>query len=138
MQWLKRKSGHDCRARAAARIATSDRGMATPATSFGRPETTSILRKPVHRFPYRGSAFTETHAAATRHTVIRVEKTVGVVKAYLQLKAVTATKQMASVHAMLRTRFKVSAGSPPSSHANTAANKRNTEKKSPNALKKSQ
>jgi hypothetical protein len=62
----------------------------------------------------------------------------GVVKAYLQLKAVTATKQMASAHAMLRTRAKVSAGSPPSSHANIAANKRNTVKKSPNALKKSQ
>jgi len=62
----------------------------------------------------------------------------GVVKAYLQLKAVTATKQMARAHAMLRTRAKVSAGSPPSSQANTAANKRNTEKKSPNALKKSQ
>ena len=40
----------------------------------------------------------------------------GVVKAYLQLKAVTATKQMASAHAMLRTPVKVSAGSPPSSH----------------------
>jgi hypothetical protein len=53
-------------------------------------------------------AFPERHAAATRHTVIRVEKTVGVVKAYLQLKAATATKQMASVQAMLRTRFKVS------------------------------
>jgi len=39
---------------------------------------------------------------------------------------------------MLRTGAKVSAGSPASSHANTAANKRNTEKKSPNALKKSQ
>ena len=62
----------------------------------------------------------------------------GVVKAYLQLKAVTATKQMASAHAMLRTCTKVSAGRPPSSHANRAANKRNTEKKSPNALKKSQ
>ena len=82
--------------------------------------------------------FAESHAAAIKHTVIRVEKTMGVVKAYLQLKAVTATKQMASAHAMLRTRAKVSAGSPPSSHANTAANKRNTEKKSPNALKKSQ
>jgi len=51
------------------------------------------------------------------------------VNAYLQLKAVTATKQMASAHAMLRARAKVSAGSPPSSHANTAANRRNTEKK---------
>src|ERR1700720_4093318 len=83
-------------------------------------------------------AFIDSHAAAIKHTVIRVEKTMGGVKAYLQLKAVTATKQMASAHAMLRTRAKVSAGSPPSSHANTAANKRNTEKKSPNALKKSQ
>ena len=62
----------------------------------------------------------------------------GMVKAYLQLKAVTAIKEMASAHAMLRTRAKVSAGSPPSNHANTAANKRNTEKKNPNALKKSQ
>jgi len=82
--------------------------------------------------------FAESHAAAIKHTVIRVEKTMGVVKVYLQLKAVIATKQMVSAHAMLRTRTKVSAGSPPSSHANTAANKRNTEKKSPNAPKKSQ
>ena len=89
-----------------------------------------------NRHPELG--FAESHAAAIKQTVIRVEKTMGVVKAYLQLKAVTATKQMASAHAMLRTRAKVSAGSPPSSHANTAANKRNTEKKSPNALKKSQ
>jgi hypothetical protein len=81
---------------------------------------------------------TGSHVAAIKHTVIRVEKTIGVVKAYLQLTAVTATKHMASAHAMLRTRANVSAGSPPSSHANTAANKRNTEKKSPNALKKSQ
>ena len=82
--------------------------------------------------------FVESDAAAVKHTVTRIEKTIGVVKTYLQLKAVTATKQMASAQAMLRTRAKVSAGSPPSTHANTAANKRNTEKKSPNALKKSQ
>src|SRR6202166_2902986 len=80
----------------------------------------------------------ESLAAAVKHNVITVEKTMGMVKVYLQLKAVTATKQMASAHAMLRTRAKVSAGSPPSTHANTAANIRNTEKKSPNALKKSQ
>jgi len=53
----------------------------------------------------------------------------GMVKAYLQLKAVTDTKQIASAPAMLRTRAKVSARSPPSSHANTAANKRKTERK---------
>ena len=86
----------------------------------------------------RKPVFAESHAAAVRHTVTRVEKTMGMVKAYLQLKAVIAPKQMASAHAMARTRAKVSAGSPASSHANTAANKRNTEKKSPNALKKSQ
>src|SRR5216684_6404921 len=84
------------------------------------------------------AVFAGSHAAAIKHTVIRAEKTMGVVKAYLQLKAVMATKQRANAHAMLRTRAKVSAGSPPSSHANTAANKRNTEKKNPNALKKSQ
>jgi len=92
-------------------------------------------------FYYRNgmeTCFAESHAAAVKHNVIMIEKTMGVVKAYLQLKAVTATKQMASAHAMLRTRPKVSAGSRPSCHANTAANKRNTEKKSPNALKKSQ
>jgi hypothetical protein len=49
------------------------------------------------------TCFAESHAAAIKHTVIRVEKTMGVVKAYLQLKAVTATKQVASAHAMLRT-----------------------------------
>jgi len=73
-----------------------------------------------------------------KHIVIMVEKTMGAVKAYLTLRAVTAAKQMASAHAMRRMRAKVSAGRPPSCHANTAANKRNTEKKSPNALKKSQ
>jgi len=62
----------------------------------------------------------------------------GMVKVYLQLRAVTATKQMASAHPMVRTRAKISAGSAASSHASAAANKRNTEKKSPNPLKKSQ
>src|SRR5580704_19580450 len=60
--------------------------------------------------------FPESHAPAIKHTVIRAEKTMGVVKAYLQLRAVTATKQIASAHAMLRTRAEVSAVSPPSSH----------------------
>ena len=82
--------------------------------------------------------FAESHAAAIKHIVIMVEKTMGVVKAYFKLKAVTAAKQMASAHAVRRMRAKISAGRPPSCHANTAANKRNTEKKSPNALKKSQ
>src|SRR5258708_36506070 len=74
--------------------------------------------------------FAESHAAAIKHIVIMVEKTMGVAKAYFQLKAVTAAKPMASAHAVRRMRAKVSAGRPPSCHANTAANKRNTEKKS--------
>jgi hypothetical protein len=86
----------------------------------------------------RQLTFTESHAAAIKHTVITIENTIGVVNVYLQLKAVTAIKDTASAQAILRTRAKVSAGSRASSHANTAANKRNTEKKSPNALKKSQ
>ena len=80
----------------------------------------------------------ESHVAAIKHIVIIAEKTMGMVKAYLKLKAVTATKQMTSAHAVLRMRPKVSAGRPPSCHVTTAANKRNTEKKKPNALKKSQ
>jgi len=50
------------------------------------------------------------------------EKKMGVMKAYLQLKAVTAAKQMACAHPVRRMRAKVSAGRPPSRHASTAAN----------------
>jgi hypothetical protein len=80
----------------------------------------------------------ESQAAAIRQLVIRVEKTMGVVKAYLKFNAVMATKQMASAHAVFRMRADTSAGRPLNCHANTAANTRNTEKKSPKALKKSQ
>jgi hypothetical protein len=111
-----------------------------PSVMASTEELPTICPRPdLYVFPTKDQVvFAESHAAAVKHTVTRVEKTMGVVKAYLQLKAVTATKQMANAHAMLRTRAKVSAGSPPSSHANTAANKKNTAKKSPNALKKSQ
>src|SRR5271154_4866493 len=88
--------------------------------------------------PLQITCFAGSHTAATKHIVITVEKTIGVVNAYFQLNAVTAAKQMASAHAVPRMRAKISSGSPPSCHAHTAANKRNTEKKSPNALKKSQ
>ena len=80
----------------------------------------------------------ESHAAPIKHNVIMLEKMMGVVKAYLQLKAVTAAKQMADAHPVRRMRTKVSAGRPPSCHASIATNKRNTEKKSPNALKETQ
>jgi hypothetical protein len=78
------------------------------------------------------------YAAATKHTVIRVKKTIGKMKKYLQLKIVTATKQRASAHAVGRMRPKVSAEKPPSCHASTAANRRNTETKSPAPTKRSQ
>src|SRR5260370_738476 len=80
----------------------------------------------------------KAHGEEIMQIVIMVERTMGVLKAYLKLKAVTARKEMASAHAVRRMRAKISAGRPASSHANTAENKRNTEKKSPNALKKSQ
>jgi hypothetical protein len=73
--------------------------------------------------------FAESQAAAIKHTVIRVEKTMGVVKVNIQLNAVTATTQTASAQAMPRTRAKVSAGSPPSSHASTAATKETQRRK---------
>jgi len=69
---------------------------------------------------------------------IMADRMIGVVKAYLKLKAVTARKEIASAHAVGRMRAKISAGRPPSCHAKNAANKRNTERKKPNALKKSQ
>ena len=63
----------------------------------------------------------------------------GTVNAYIQFKAVNAIKQMASAHAVKRTKApKFASGTPPSCQANTAENKRKTEKKNPNALKKSQ
>jgi hypothetical protein len=84
------------------------------------------------------TCFADSRAAAIKNTVVRVDKTAGKVKVYIQLKAVIATKQRASAQAMLRRRDRTSAGSPASNHANTAANTRKTEKKSPNPLKKSQ
>ena len=58
----------------------------------------------------------------------------GIVKANLQLKAVTATKQMTRAHAIPRMHARVSGGRLLSCHANTPSNTRNTEEKNPNAL----
>jgi hypothetical protein len=82
--------------------------------------------------------FGESHAAATKHTVIRVKKTIGKRKKYLQLKIVTAQKQRANARAMRRMGAKVSGERLPSCQANTAANRRNTETKNPDPTKKSQ
>ena len=51
----------------------------------------------------------DSHAAANKHSVITIEKTIGAMKKYLQLKIVTATKLAASAHAVPRMRAKVSA-----------------------------
>ena len=67
--------------------------------------------------------FAESHAAAVKHTVITIEKTIGRIKRYLQLTTVMAAKQRAKAHTVTRMTAKVSAGRPPSCHANTAANR---------------
>jgi len=67
--------------------------------------------------------FAESHAAEIKHSVITIEKTIGRIKRYLQLTSVMAAKQAAKAHAVPRMSAKVSAGRPPSCHANIAAKK---------------
>ena len=78
------------------------------------------------------TCFAESHAAAVKHNVVTTEKTMGIIKKYLQLKTVMTTKQRANVHAVPRMSARDSGGRPPSCHANTTASKRNTLTKSPN------
>jgi len=44
----------------------------------------------------------ESHAAAAKHKVITIEKTMGMIKRYLQLTNVMAAKQRANAHAVPR------------------------------------
>ena len=67
--------------------------------------------------------FAESHAAAVKHTVIAIEKTIGTIKRYLQLTTVMTPKQRARAHTTTRMAAKVFAGRPPSCHANAAANR---------------
>ena len=67
------------------------------------------------------TCFAESHAAAVKHKVIRIEKAMGRMKRYLQLTTVMAAKQTANAHAVPRMSAKVSAGRPPSCHASVAA-----------------
>ena len=78
------------------------------------------------------TCFPESHAAAVKQNVVAIEKTMGRIKKYFQLKTVMAAKQRANVHAVPRMRAKDSGGSPPSCHANTTASRKNTLTKSPN------
>ena len=67
--------------------------------------------------------FLDSHAAAVKHIVITIEKKIGTTKRYLQLTTVMAAKQRARAHTVMRMAAKLSAGRPPSSHANIAANR---------------
>jgi hypothetical protein len=48
------------------------------------------------------SYFAENQAAEIKHSVIRIEKTIGKTKRYLQLTTVIAAKQQATAHPMPR------------------------------------
>ena len=83
--------------------------------------------------------FGESQTAVIKHAVIRVEKTIGVVKAYIQLKTVKATKEMDSAQAIRLPKVpKLSELRPPSCHATIAEKRRKMVVKNPKALKKSQ
>ena len=69
------------------------------------------------------TCFAESHAAALKHNVIRIEKATGSIKRYLQLTTVTAAKHAANAHAVPRINAKVTAGRRASCHANMAANR---------------
>jgi hypothetical protein len=74
----------------------------------------------------------ESHAAAVKTNVVTIEKTIGIIKKYFQLKKVMAAKQRANVHAVPRMSARDSGGRRPSCHANTTASRRNAVTKSPN------
>jgi hypothetical protein len=78
---------------------------------------------PYYRKGGMETCFVESHAAAVRHSVITIEKAIGMTKRYLQLTTVMAAKQRANVQAAPRMSAKVVAGRPPSCHANIAANR---------------
>jgi len=67
-----------------------------------------------------------------RHSVITLEKAMGIVKKYIQLKTVTAAKHIVNAHAVLRTRRRVSAGRLLSCQASIAASSKNTLTNKPN------
>ena len=69
------------------------------------------------------TCFAESHAAAVKHNVIKIEKVMGRIKRYLQLTIVIAAKQRANAHAVPRMSAKLAAGRPASCHANIAANR---------------
>ena len=81
------------------------------------------ILSPYYRNGGMETCLAESHAAAVKHSVITIEKAIGMIKRYLQLTTVMAAKQRANAHAVLRMSAKVAAGRPPSCHANIAANR---------------
>ena len=67
-----------------------------------------------------------------KHTVITPEKTMGIVKKYIQLKMVTPAKQMEKAHAVVRRRRRVSTGRLLNCQASIAASSKNTLTNKPN------
>jgi len=65
--------------------------------------------------------FAESHAAAIKHTVFTIEKTIGRINEVSPAHNRDGGKQTAKAHAVPRMSAKVSAGRPPSCHANIAA-----------------
>jgi hypothetical protein len=72
------------------------------------------------------AALDESHAAAAKHTVMTLEKTIGMVKKYLQLMTVMAAKQNARVQAVPRMNGRAGAERLPNCHARTAARRNKT------------
>src|SRR6185437_3290656 len=97
-----------------------------------------MIDPPRHHLSQLRSGFAVSHAARIKHAAIRNDKTSGIAKKYLQLSTVMATKHSAKAHATGRSLARVSAATPPSCHANAAANSRNTVTNKPNPTKKSQ
>jgi hypothetical protein len=58
--------------------------------------------------------FGESHALAGKHNVVTIEKTIGTIKKYFQLKTAMAAKQRANAHAVPRMSAKDSGGRRPS------------------------
>src|SRR5579863_5238630 len=111
---------------------SSRKGATLPGTTGFKAAVAQFESSPYDLNGGLEACFAESHAAAVKHNVITIEKTMGIIKKYFQLKTVMPVKQRANVHAVPRMSAKDSGGRLPSCHANTTASSRNTLTKSPN------
>ena len=87
----------------------------------------------------RQAIFGDSQAATVKQSKIKIEKTIGKIKAYLRDTIVTAEKQRTSAHAVPRiSRQSLIFKTPASCHVKTAVNTRKTKKSSPKPTNKSQ